>query len=179
MQDSLLLIPQRARRYQGEPAGLMTRSIAGTVDAVVVGAALVASYAGLNAVIFIFDPRDFQATRASWEVTLGIALVACVVYLTSAWAGTGRTYGDRLMGLRVVDRHRRRIRLPRALGRALLCVTFPVGLLWSLPSVSRRSVQDVVLRTAVVYDWTSRRSDAEPGLAPQGVGHGDTGRTTR
>jgi hypothetical protein len=36
--------------------------------------------------------------------------------------------------------------------RALLCVLFPVGLLWVLLSGENRSVQDVVLRTSVVYD---------------------------
>ena len=33
---------------------------------------------------------------------------------------------------------------------------FPLGLLWCAVDGSRRSVQDVVLRTTVVYDWQPR-----------------------
>jgi hypothetical protein len=36
--------------------------------------------------------------------------------------------------------------------RAIACVLFPLGLLWSGISASRRSLQDLVLRTVVVYD---------------------------
>ena len=33
------------------------------------------------------------------------------------------------------------------------CTVFPFGLLWVIPSGANRSVQDVVLRTSVIYDW--------------------------
>jgi hypothetical protein len=35
--------------------------------------------------------------------------------------------------------------------RAVLCVIFPVGLLWVLVSQENRSAQDLVLRTSVIY----------------------------
>jgi len=38
-------------------------------------------------------------------------------------------------------------------------VFFPVGVFWVVLSPERRSVQDVVLRTVVVYDWRT----VEPG----------------
>jgi hypothetical protein len=37
--------------------------------------------------------------------------------------------------------------------RAAFCVAFAVGVFWVLVSSSNRSVQDVVLRTSVIYDW--------------------------
>ena len=37
--------------------------------------------------------------------------------------------------------------------RALFCTVFPFGLLWAIVSGANRSVQDVVLRTNVIYDW--------------------------
>ena len=37
--------------------------------------------------------------------------------------------------------------------RSAFCTVFPVGLLWVIPSGANRSVQDVVLRTSVIYDW--------------------------
>jgi uncharacterized RDD family membrane protein YckC len=57
------------------------------------------------------------------------------------------------MGLHVVDRRGRNLRLGLALARAVFCVTFPVGLVWVAVSRENRSVQDLVLRTSVVYDW--------------------------
>jgi hypothetical protein len=30
---------------------------------------------------------------------------------------------------------------------------FPIGLLWCAVSTSRRSLQDIVVRTSVIYDW--------------------------
>ena len=40
--------------------------------------------------------------------------------------------------------------------RSAFCVFFPIGLFWCVISPERRSVQDVVLWTSVVYDWMPR-----------------------
>ena len=40
-----------------------------------------------------------------------------------------------------------------ALARAAFYVIFPIGLLWVLVSGQNRSLQDLVLRTSVIYDW--------------------------
>ena len=84
------------------------------------------------------------------------ALLVLVVYLTVAWATSGRTYGDHVMGLRVVSRDGGPVGPLRAGLRALTYVVFPLGLLWCAGGRSRRSVQDILVRTAVVYDWRSR-----------------------
>jgi uncharacterized RDD family membrane protein YckC len=73
-------------------------------------------------------------------------------YFTVAWATSGRTAGSVLLGLRVLSARRRLLGWPRAAGRAALCVLFPIGLLWAAVSASRRSVQDLLVRTVVVYD---------------------------
>lgn len=158
--DRLALVPRQARRFQGEPAGVVTRTVAAAADALTVATTLVVSYAGLHAVMFMADPRDFEVLRTSLGVGVALAIGVCVVYLTAAWATTGRTYGFRLMGLRLVARDRRPPRLLRALLRALLCVGFPVGLLWSVVGDRRRSLQDLLLGTAVIHDWPSRSSAA-------------------
>ena len=81
-----------------------------------------------------------------------------------AWSSTGRTYGHHMMGLRVVGPHGDRLSPPRALLRAVLCVGFPIGLLWCAVSRSRRSVQDVLVRTSVIYDWQPHPGPAvDPG----------------
>lgn len=46
-----------------------------------------------------------------------------------------------------------RMTLPGALLRALLCTTVPIGLLWVAFSRENRSLQDLLLRTSVIYDW--------------------------
>ena len=74
------------------------------------------------------------------------------MYFAVTWGVVGGTYGDRLLGLRVTDDRGTRLGWGRCVVRALLCTVFPIGLLWVLVSRENRSVQDVVLRTSVVYD---------------------------
>ncbi len=157
MEPRISPVPREARPYQGASAGLVTRLIANVVDALSVSVGLLLAYAGLNALLFLISPRDFEFANASALLSVTTVLLALVVYMTAAWSITGRTYGDHVMGLRVVGRRGHRVRPPTALVRAALCVGFPIGLLWCGVSASRRSLQDVVLRTAVIYDWRPRR----------------------
>jgi len=68
------------------------------------------------------------------------------------------------MGVRVAAGQGAPLRLPRAFLRAALCTVFPVGLLWCAVNPKRRSVQDLVLWTSVVYDWLPRASNRKPRL---------------
>ena len=52
----------------------------------------------------------------------------------------------------------------------VLCVVFPIGLLWCVVSEENRSVQDLLLRTSVIYDWSVR--------VPLRTAHGSGGETT-
>jgi uncharacterized RDD family membrane protein YckC len=85
-------------------------------------------------------------------VTSAVLLGVAVVYLAVAWATTGRTYGARLLGLRVLSVGHGLLGWTRSVLRALACVLLPVGLLWCGVSVTRRSLQDLVLRSVVIYD---------------------------
>lgn len=92
---------------------------------------------------------------------IGTALLTIVVAphrLAIVWGTTGRSYGSLLLGLRVRGVHGRRLGWPRAVLRAALCVVFPAGLLWVAISPRRRSVQDILLRSVVVYDWEGPNS---------------------
>ena len=146
-------IPAVARPYQGKPAGLVSRLLAGIVDLLVVLMVMVATYVGWAAVRFLLRPAKFEFPQPTLVLILAAGLVAAVCYLTLGWTLTGRTYGDHLMGLRVVDRAGSRLHLPRALLRALLCALFPIGLIWTAFSTRSLSVQDLLLRTCVTYDW--------------------------
>ena len=153
MTRQLSVVPVQAQPAQGHPAGLVTRSIAAAVDGLVVAVVLVATWIGWNALRFLLNPRDFAF--ADTRVLLGFAAgwALSVLYLTAAWALTGRTYGCHVMGLRVVDRRGGRLRLWVSLLRAVLYTTVPIGLLWSARGGAHASLQDVVVGSRVVYAW--------------------------
>ena len=146
-------VPREARAYQGHRAGMVTRAIAATVDALVVLLVVTAGLVCVNAFVFLLDPRGFRAVGSSQEALVAVALTTAVVYLAASWAMVGRSYGCHLMGLRIVDRRGRSPRMTMALLRAILCVFFPLGLAWCGIVRSRKSVQDLLLGTTVVYDW--------------------------
>ena len=149
-------VPREARPYQGHSAGLVTRVVANTIDAAIVGVMVGAIYLGLVSVKFLLDPRTFEWPNGNFLVSLTTTLFLATGYLTLGWWLFGRSYGDHVMGLRVVGRSGRRLGPLRSLMRAAFCVFFPIGLFWCLVSPQRRSVQDVVLWTRVVYDWLPR-----------------------
>jgi uncharacterized RDD family membrane protein YckC len=141
----------------GRPAGVVTRTLAATIDLVVVvlmGAGLILAIAGLR---FAVSPATFQWPSWTLALAMPIATVLAAAYLTIAWATTGRTYGAAVLGLRVRAAGGGRLGWVRAGLRAVLYLIFPVGLLWVVVSPRRRSVQDVILRSVVRYDW---RDDA-------------------
>lgn len=149
-------VPGPARGYQGRPAGVVTRLTAGLLDLLVSIGIVAAIYGGWAGLLFLVQPRSFRwPDGLGWSIPV-IGFVVVTPYLALSWSATGRTYGDALLGLRVVSRHGHRLRLPRALLRAVLCVLFPIGLLWTAVSRANRSVQDVLLRTSVIYDWAPR-----------------------
>jgi uncharacterized RDD family membrane protein YckC len=169
-------VPREARPYQGQRAGLVTRTLAGTVDILVVAAALAIGYAGWIGLRFVLDPRGFDFTGLRPLPGVTWALVLLVVYLTAAWSVTGRTYGGHVMGLRLVDRRGRHPGPLAASARAVLCALFPIGLVWCVVGPTRRSVQDLLLRTVVIYDWLPEAENGGPPF-PQDT-DGGTGRFT-
>jgi uncharacterized RDD family membrane protein YckC len=134
----------------------VSRSVANAVDLVVVLVAEGALYIAFAATKFLIAPRRFEwPTPGTLALsTLGWALL--IVYLTIAWNVTGRSVGKQMMGLRVQRRDGGRLGLGLAFVRALLCAAVPIGLVWSLFSRESASVQDVIVRTKVVYDWRPR-----------------------
>ena len=128
--DAISPVPREARPFQGQRAGLVTRLVANTVDALTISVFLLALHLGINALMFLVSPRNYEFMTASVLVSVTTALLAMVLYMTAAWSITGRTYGDHVMGLRVVGRRGDRVWPPAALVRAALCVGFPIGLLW-------------------------------------------------
>lgn len=142
-----------ARGAEHRPAGIVTRVAAMGVDmavVIVLGSVVYLTVAGAK---LVWSPTTFSWPDIPFWVTLIVEFTIAVLYLTGSWAMTGRSYGASLLGLRVLSRHGEIPGWALAFVRAVFCVFFPVGLFWVILSPQRRSVQDVVLRTVVVYDW--------------------------
>ncbi len=149
-------VPYEARPYQGLRAGIVSRVLANTIDAGVLMVILGALYLAVTAGRFVLNPTSFTFPAPRYGLVLVVGAVILTGYFALSWATTGRTYGDRVLGLRVISHGGGRLGYLRALLRALACVLFPVGLFWIVLSSASLSVQDLALRTSVVYDWELR-----------------------
>jgi uncharacterized RDD family membrane protein YckC len=150
-----LAIPLRARSFQGLRAGFVSRALTSVIDAGVVAALVAGIVVGWSLLRSLGESSFELSLPGAWGAfTLGEVLLWA--YLWIAWSTTGRSIGKQVMGLRVVNSRGELMRPGAALLRAVLCVLFPVGLLWCLFSRNNHSLADVVLRTSVIYDWNVR-----------------------
>ena len=135
-------------------AGIVSRLIAAVLDVVVVAAVLGGGYLGATLLLFALDARTLTFPQVGWWFTTTGFIAVSFGYLMVCWGSTGRTIGNVMMGLRVVRIGGRRLGFAQATLRAAACVAFPIGLFWVVLSPARLSLQDIVLRTAVVYRTT-------------------------
>lgn len=145
----------RSRRVvalHGQPAGVVTRVVAGAIDYLLCGVLIGLGYLGISALRFVTNSVGFSWPRTGWLALIVSGMALLVVYLALAWSATGKSLGGSIMATRVVNRHGGRLGLALSLVRAVLVVAFPIGLFWSAVNPSRRSVQDIALRTRVLYD---------------------------
>jgi len=149
-------VPREARPYQGQRAGIVSRTLANAVDLGVILLVQAGAYVGRALLGYLQRGSRFHLTSASPGTALLTWTVVAFLYFTISWTSTGRTFGDHLLGLRVVNRHGERMRLIPSAIRAAFCTVFIAGLAWCAVSRTNRSVQDIVLRTSVIYDWDPR-----------------------
>lgn len=135
------------------PAGVVTRLLAAAADVVVVLLTMLGLLLGAAGLRFLWSPLSFSWPTPSPLVSTLVGALLATGYLTLAWATTGRSYGAALLGLRVLSVGHGPLGWTRAGLRAALYVLFPIGLLWAAVSKRRRSLQDAVVRSIVVYDW--------------------------
>lgn len=132
-------------------AGIVSRGVAAVIDLLFVGVVLGALYVGLILMRLMFNPSSFSFPTVGAVFSTAVMFCVAVCYLAACWTVSGCTAGAVTMGLRVIGRRGDRISPVIALIRAVACVLFPVGLLWVAVDTRRRSLQDVVLGTRVVY----------------------------
>ena len=135
------------------PAGIVSRGVAAAIDTGIVLGAMGGIYLGATFMRLLITPQVFTFPRTSTLLSVTMFLGISIAYLTACWAVSGRTVGAVAMGLRLVSRRGTLVGWPRAFLRASFCVMFAIGLGWCAIDRRRRSVQDIVLHTAVVYDW--------------------------
>ena len=148
--------PPEAAEQQGTRAGVVSRTAAMVVDVVFTVAIVGTGYALWAAVRLLRDPRGFAWPQVSYVTLVTASLVVAAILLTATWSGTGRSPGGRVMGLRVLGPDGSPPHLLRSMLRAIACVAFPIALFLSAVSKRNASVQDLLLRTSVVYDWHER-----------------------
>lgn len=153
-------LPQGARVFQGTRAGLMTRLTAGVLDVLFIFAVVIGIAVAGWMLSFIVSPLNPLGTTEDGLrrfpqvlnlVVIGYALAW--LYFTVCWSTSGRTLGNLVMGVRVINFRGARLHWPVAALRSIFVVVFPIGLFWVVVSGANRSVQDIVLRTSVTYDW--------------------------
>jgi uncharacterized RDD family membrane protein YckC len=156
---------------QGRRAGIVSRVLADAIDLLIVMAIAIVAYLGVSAVLFIVRPQRFTWPHPSTSVSSSVVALLLVLYLAIGWSDTGRTPGKQVMGLRLVNRRGVPPFLWSALLRAVLCLAFPLGLVWSLFDRTSRSLQDLLMGTSVLHDWQPHRllpRDGRPRTANPG-----------
>jgi uncharacterized RDD family membrane protein YckC len=136
-------------------AGLVTRTVAFALDATIVnGSAALAAVALGLAVSILHLPAQVDAAVAG---VAGVVWVLwSIAYFTFFWSTTGETPGDRVMGIRVVDKHDRGPLKPRRAAvryGALILAVIPLlaGILMMLWDDRGRCLQDRLARTVVIH----------------------------
>lgn len=159
-------VPAPARAFHGEPAGLVTRVIASTIDLLVVAGLLIGAYLAVAGFLFLRRGASFTFPTVTYAQAYWAGVALLVAYLGWSWTTTGRTVGDRTMGVRVARRGAdTQLGGFRSVLRAILCAAFPFLLLWVAVDRHRRSVQDLLVGSEVVYDWGGTRVRASADAA--------------
>ena len=153
-----ITIPKAAQAVQGKRSGLVTRAVAVGIDIAVVLIVMLISYGLLWLFLLLLAPiHVFQMPVTTWFFAAGFVLLWA--YWTASWALSGRTLGNHMMGLLVVDHQGNRLSWALSAARAIFPIGLPIGLLWVVVSPTNRSIQDTVLRTSVLHHWAVTLND--------------------
>lgn len=89
-----------------------------------------------------------------------VTLTFIVAYYIFFWTIAGQTIGKAIMGIKIVNRRGKKLKLHQAilryLGYYLSAVPFGFGFLWILLDDRRMAWHDKIAGTCVVYTWDAR-----------------------
>jgi len=138
-------------------AGIVSRLAADGVDLVVVEVIFALIFLGYGFARFLLTSKPFELPHPPIGLTSTLEFLLLTTYLAWGWASTGRTPGKALLGLRVVTDEGKPLSIPRSIARAAMCaIVGPILLAWALVSRRNAGIHDLVLSTAVIYDWQPR-----------------------
>ena len=151
--------PEPAVGRQGQYAGAVTRGLAFAADF----GALWGLYAlGVYLVSLAWQliaGKSFNLDHHQAAAAVVLALW-WLIYFSVQWRLGGRTLGMALFGVRVVQKDGRAITGLQAILRAVLLylslVFFVVAAAFMLFQRERRTIHDLIARTAVVYSWDAK-----------------------
>lgn len=132
-------------------AGVVSRGVAALIDLAVVAVLMALLYLGIALGALALNPGSFRFPALALVFTGVVGFVVAVLYLAGCWSISGCTAGAAVMGLQVLGRHSARMKPLVALLRGAACVVFPAGLAWVALDRKRRSLQDIVFGSRVVY----------------------------
>jgi uncharacterized RDD family membrane protein YckC len=141
---------------EGEYAGLVTRTVAYSVDLILINVVALAVGAAVSLALSLLHvmPNGLATLVAG---VLAVAYLVWVVgYFVSFWSTTGQTPGARLMRIRVIDSGAAHRLTPwrgalRFAGLVLATIPLFAGFLIMLWDERRRCLQDRLARTVVVH----------------------------
>lgn len=132
-------------------AGVVSRGVAALIDLAVVGVLLALIYLGLALTRLALNPGSFRFPSLDGVFSGAVGFAVAVLYLAGCWSVSGCTAGAVAMGLRVVGRRLTLLKPLVAFLRGAACVVFPIGLAWVALDPQRRSLQDIVFGSRVIY----------------------------
>jgi uncharacterized RDD family membrane protein YckC len=138
-------------------AGIVSRTGAVVIDVVAFAGLSAGGLYLVQAATAMINTQPFGAVTL--EPAVAATVVGCLlfVYFVGSWAVAGRTLGEGLLGLRVVRGDGRHVGLVRSVIRFwvsfLSFAALGLGFVWMLFDKRRRTWQDIVAGTVVIYDF--------------------------
>lgn len=144
-----------------EFAGIISRTVAYVLDAVIVGIVAFSLTAGTRLVVTVIGFNGVL-TRTSQTVLLAALPLLLAAYDVVFWGLTGRTPGMALVGVRVTGTAGRPVSWLSASIRAVVLAYVPIVALWCLVDRRHQGIHDKLARTVVVRTFPRILAPATP-----------------
>jgi uncharacterized RDD family membrane protein YckC len=143
--------------YRGRYAGFVSRVASGAIDIVLCAALSTGMVIFVQALLSVINSEPMGNVAVDPEIISWMIFGIVLLYFTLSWAIFQRTLGETLFGLRVQRNNGKRMHLGRAFLRFVISflslALIGLGYLWILFDPKRRTWQDIVARTVVLYDF--------------------------
>lgn len=152
----------------GHYAGPVSRAAAAAVDGFLIFILFTVGATGVELLVGAIFDVSLADDRQGWVWLVAIGSWA-FTYVVVSLGIAGRTPGKSLAGLTVVSRDGSVLPIKRAIGRTLAfplsLLFFGIGFLGIIFGREHKALHDVLAKTAVVYDWGSRKAELSAPLS--------------